>query len=870
MTDPDASAAEWRGLIDTAPLGLLTTDGGGTIRLVNSTFLSWLGHERADLVGTRTFQQLLSPGGRIYFDTHIRPALHAGGELKETALELVAADRSRLPVLVNIRRTTGDAEESVEIVVFDATERRRYEHELLRERRGAEHASVQLRMMYEVVSGLAVATTVGEVVEVVTTRGVVDSTGASCSVWLFEGDESAAIRLSTSASVSDLSVRLPLIEPGSGLRELRSGQLIVVDGPEDEERYPLLASWLRQSGRRTAIVAPMFTAGELSGVIAYGLDEPHELTEDERRTVEALALQTSRALSQARVLEAERQSRDRLEKLFRFSVGLSQLTAVDDVLESIIASSTSLLGAVGARLSFVDPRDASVIFERSLGVAAHSDALAPFDSRTVASEVLNTGEPLVMSTRAEYAERFPESPLRKAEFTRVISSPLLTGSALRGVWTLVLDDITLVDADDTKLVQLFMEQAGHALSRAVALEAEIAARRQADTRRRLSEALNRAATAVDVGTALASDGRSPFGADGLVAFVPDGDALASVGRAGVSDEVVQELSASTIWAPEHRRLRHRQPLAIAGPEAMSREFDGLLDGEPWKSAAVVPLSRDGVALGVIVLLFLDEAALGVGERQALWGLANDVRTALARARVYEIDHEVADTLQRSLLAPLPEVPGWHIDAAYEPGTGELIVGGDFYDVIDFPDGRLVVVVGDVVGHGLQSAASMGQLRSATRALAHVQERPAELLTALDEFARRTPGVMYASVFVAMFDGSGSGQYACAGHPYPVLVSPDGRTSLLEHGRSPLLGVGDSQRAAADVEVDRGATLLAYTDGLIERRGIALDESLDRLRADLEASGLAGVEGGARSVIDRMPAVDDSHDDVVVVCLTRTA
>ncbi|NNE12749.1 MAG: serine/threonine-protein phosphatase, partial [Ilumatobacter sp.] len=255
--------------------------------------------------------------------------------------------------------------------------------------------------------------------------------------------------------------------------------------------------------------------------------------------------------------------------------------------------------------------------------------------------------------------------------------------------------------------------------------------------------------------------------------------------------------------------------------------------------------------------------------RALAGIAAEASVALGRAQMFDVEHTIAVTLQRSLLSEqVPSVEGWRIDPWYSPSNELLMVGGDLYDVVALPDGRFVIVVGDVVGHGLDAASSLGQLRSASRALALDRTRPAEMLDRLDRFAASTPGIRGATLCCAIIEPSGWGRYACAGHPYPVLVDADGAT-LLTEGRFPLLGYGGgARRDDAELMVEPGASLVLYTDGVVERPDESIDDGFERLRRVVRTIDFRNGEHPARAVGDAMMP-GERRDDAVVVCVTRT-
>jgi hypothetical protein len=242
----------------------------------------------------------------------------------------------------------------------------------------------------------------------------------------------------------------------------------------------------------------------------------------------------------------------------------------------------------------------------------------------------------------------------------------------------------------------------------------------------------------------------------------------------------------------------------------------------------------------------------------------------AEHRLVEREHEIAVELQRSLLRQV-DVPDLQTCHVYRAAAPELEVGGDWYDVITLPQGAVAHVVGDVVGHGVHAAATMGQLRSALRALAPAFPDPAELLGRVAAFAEAIPGAACTTVAYAVLDpGDGRLTYACAGHPPPLVIGSDGTSRFLEGGRSlPLASLAGPRFVSAHDRLTAGDALLLYTDGLVERRGQDLDAGLDRLRA--AATSLPGAPPGQlcdRLVAD-MTGDDPLHDDICVLAVRWT-
>jgi PAS domain S-box-containing protein len=228
------------------------------------------------------------------------------------------------------------------------------------------------------------------------------------------------------------------------------------------------------------------------------------------------------------------------------------------------------------------------------------------------------------------------------------------------------------------------------------------------------------------------------------------------------------------------------------------------------------------------------------------------------------EHEIAMQLQRSLLAgELPKSAGVELAIAYSPAVSGTMAGGDWYDAFWIEDGqRLGLVVGDVVGRGIAAAAAMGQLRSAVRALASTGLRPADLLTALDNYSRRHGVGMMATLVYAELDlGRHTLRFACAGHPPPVLDEPDTEPQFAWGGRSlPLNPYGQPvSRGEATSALRPGGRLWMYTDGLIERRRSDHDE-MEQLRqaiATHRGLPLADATGAIARAVEDHGHADDS-------------
>ncbi|MEA2161536.1 MAG: phosphoserine phosphatase RsbU/P [Solirubrobacteraceae bacterium] len=201
------------------------------------------------------------------------------------------------------------------------------------------------------------------------------------------------------------------------------------------------------------------------------------------------------------------------------------------------------------------------------------------------------------------------------------------------------------------------------------------------------------------------------------------------------------------------------------------------------------------------------------------------------------EHDIALQLQRSMLSgELPSTPCLDLQVSYTPAVTGLEIGGDWYDAFWLDDRETVgLVVGDVVGRGIDAAATMGQLRSAVRALAITDLAPAAVLEALDQYARRHGvGLMTTLVYAELDVETGGLRFACAGHPPPLILEPSGEAHFDWGGRSLPLNVArhPERREQAACTLASGSTIILYTDGLIERRRVSLGDGMSRLMQEV--------------------------------------
>ncbi|MEH0639178.1 SpoIIE family protein phosphatase [Streptomyces bottropensis] len=291
---------------------------------------------------------------------------------------------------------------------------------------------------------------------------------------------------------------------------------------------------------------------------------------------------------------------------------------------------------------------------------------------------------------------------------------------------------------------------------------------------------------------------------------------------------------------------------------------------PARPLLCVPLVTRGAPLGVLTLSPPDDQRWDAHDAVMLIELARRAGVALENARRFEHNRDIAETLQRALLTELPTTPGLRLAARYLPATRGLNIGGDWYDAFRQPDGSLITVIGDVTGHGLRAAVMMSQLRTALRAYAVDGKTPGQLLTRLHLFLHHLQPDLYATAVIARFHPSEPTlTWAAAGHPPPVLRSPDGRVRILDAKPGAMLGIPLHQEIPDHtVPLPPGSTLALYTDGLVERRAQGIDPGIERLATTLEGLPSAMLDDDVAESADRLlqPLLDDEHEDDVCLLL----
>ncbi|NIH70342.1 PAS domain S-box-containing protein, partial [Modestobacter marinus] len=485
----------------------------------------------------------------------------------------------------------------------------------------------------------------------------------------------------------------------------------------------------------------------------------------------------------------------------------------------------------------------------------------------------------------------------------VVNTPLL-GADGRPVGILnTLDDLTelMAERESSRMARAVAEDLRRQSER---LSGDLRARhqdlrevRQAEARasRRLAAL---AEVALELGGAETVDGLTGIVLRGLAVLGADGAAVGVINEEGTSlrlhltDSLGADAQRMYSTLALHEELpatvaaRTGRPVLIPDRAAGTTFSAAMTEGyatfgrEAW---AALPLHVGERVLGSITVSWESPQDFAVGEVELLTAFAAQCAQALdrllqrqAERSAATISRQMSEALQRSLLTPPVQPDHLQIAVRYVPAVHEVQVGGDWYDAFLVSDGSTQLVVGDVAGHGQEAAAAMGQVRNVLRGIAHtLVEPPARVLGALDQAIEHLAIDTLVTAVLAKVEqtpaeaetGMRTLRWSNAGHPPPVLLHPDGRAELLERPADRLLGatVG-SPRHDHTVSLDPGSTVLLYTDGLVERRGVPLDEGFEWLRSAVEDLASRGLT--LEQLCDELVAAlgGETDDDVVLLAV----
>lgn len=612
--------------------------------------------------------------------------------------------------------------------------------------------------------------------------------------------------------------------------------------------YPHLSDSITQGGHGAYAVLPL-NGRRVHGAVGLMWDGPRVLQSFERRALVRLAEVGGRTFPRVQQLEDDR-------GLAALETKLAAASSVSDVVEIVVPEGQKLLDATSGQLALIDG-------DRVIQVAALSIPRAHrgqwmdlgLDQHLPVCVALREQQTVFLTT-AEDWQRYPDALAARDDMgvQALLVTPFTGTAAMAGALAFTFDRAEEANPRQRWLGERLAVMTGRAVQRAQMFDAERAMNTQLQgsgaktlaAQRQLQHVLD-----------------SLFVSVGLL--TPDGILLGAnkTGFAATDmtaqDAVGQPFWELGFWPSQSRRILQDAVRRAAGGEQVRLDVSARLRGRLVPlDLQICPILDD---LGTVESLVM--SAIDISERK---------RSELAQHELLNRHRAISRRLQRNLLPlSLPTLPGAEVEARYRAAGNDLDVGGDWYDAFWLDNGYLALIIGDIVGRGIDAAAATGQIRAATRALADVSDGPADVVARLDHFASTIPAATAATMIYAQVDlGSGEVRLCRAGHIPPLVVDPSGTTRLYEDNGSVPLGVVDGgERGEATLTVPRGAHLLLCTDGLVERRGETLTTGLSRL------SGHAGALAGERALADSLEALIDAQavagqvqDDLCALVLRR--
>ncbi len=387
------------------------------------------------------------------------------------------------------------------------------------------------------------------------------------------------------------------------------------------------------------------------------------------------------------------------------------------------------------------------------------------------------------------------------------------------------------------------------------------------------------AVTVDAILAAASDGLRAYGADSLIVIAEKESHPAVVAACGFEREAVDALSGlePAQPTPVSNAIGSRSPVYVSSPEELVRDYPHLahvVGHSPQQAWVALPTTNSCGRAGACLFGFPAPRQFPPAERALFFAASGLLTQSLERARMYESEHTLASELQRVLL-PRGKLaaPGMAVATRYQAATSGMEIGGDFYDVVELPGGRVGLIIGDVQGHNVFAASLMGQLRIAVHAYAREGHSPAQVMARanrwLADLNTDPVAARFATCcFVALKPATGELAMCRAGHPPPMLVTPGAPPLVLDcDGGLPLGIEADTVYSTVETQIAPGSVLLLTTDGLLEADGEDPDFNISCLLCVLQQGVACDLEVLADDLL-ASPRRPSRHGDDVALLLAR--
>jgi PAS domain S-box-containing protein len=575
---------------------------------------------------------------------------------------------------------------------------------------------------------------------------------------------------------------------------------------------------------------------------------------------------------------------DRLTRLARVTTELVLADSVEAVTKIVIAHGADAVGATVASLTLREGEDRLRLAGLRGGREGEEQRWAsyPLSVRTPTSDAVRTGARIILTGEAAIAKRYPELDIASRGDRSIICLPMHVATRTIGAIGLSFPGKRTLDSAELEFFDILADTCAQALERISALE--VAARQSAklvflaDASSELASSLDYQATLTKVAQLavptfadwcaidIVVDGRLhrvavehvdpakvQLARDLAERYPSDPDATSGAwnvmrtGRSELIPEITDEMLVASAKDPEQLRIGRDLHL---------------------RSALTAPLVARGKVLGVITWVMAESERLYTTEDLALAeDLGKRAAVAIDNSELHSETLAAAIQLQRAVLPDeMPVLDDWEVASHYGP-SGRTEVGGDFYDAIPLSDGRLALFVGDVMGRGVAAAAAMAQMRAAVRAYAAVDPTPELVMEKLDlMFAEYPIEQLVTLVYLVVDPTRDELVVSNAGHPPPVLLRADLSTEQLPFAEGSPLGTVPQARRQVTLPFHVGDLVLAFTDGLIERRDEDIDQGQQRVLEAVTTLAQPDLSGALADVVSRVR--DPSRDDDVAALAAR--
>lgn len=643
-----------------------------------------------------------------------------------------------------------------------------------------------------------------------------------------------------------------------------------------------MAAEIVATGLETTVFVPLTdSTGEAVAAFGVSWNEAIEVDEPTLVTLRSVAELCQDALERAGATDRAAQ---RARDLAHLAEELADAMTVEEALEVVTRLGQAPVGAAATSVGLID-HDAGVLRTHH-GESVDRDVQRqfsdpPLDAPLAFTDAARNGEAILIEDYDAYMARYPHSSgaVARLGMGARAAVPIRTSTGeTMGSMVHAWSAPRTFDEELRSTLTTIAEMAGQAIERAQLLEhiRRDAARHEALAG--LAELLAKARTSSEVADVVALHASAVAGADSANVAVlnPEGDALLVHHHPSLESGIQARYATVSLSAdiPHAHVLRGAGPLLFDDLEAFGARYPHLLDdvrAAGRQACAVIALpDTSGRALGALGFAWSDPTRLDGDVQGVLQGVARLCAQALERSLLSDAEHRLVTALQDSVLTPLPPLAGLTTAGRYLPAARHIGMGGDWYQGIALDEHRYALVVGDVAGHGITAVGEMAQLQAVISALVRLGTAPNEVFRLTTELLQGGARTVTATALLVLIDTESSTlSYVAAGHPPPLLRTPQG-TTILGEGRQPLLGV-PMTRPSDEIGVHPfppGSILVTYTDGLVERRREPIDRSIGRLADHLRAAQGQQADDVADELIAASLAGREPDDDVALVVVHR--